>query len=93
MDPPLNAQELMNDLPWYATIALEDTWQPDAGCDVLSVVVWIMCTDRGFLASKFAAECIAGNHDPSMVLEKMRGWLVKYFTPGWRGWLAGLRVA
>ena len=57
-----------------------------------------MCTDRGFLASKFAAECIAGDHEPYMVgfmvVEKMRSFiLAKYFRPEWRGSLPGFPIA
>ena len=87
----------MNDLPYYATIALEDTWQPDTGCDVLSVVVWIVCWERGRTASKFAAQCVASNHEPSTApyepstaLEEMRRWLAKYFMPERRHWFVDL---
>ena len=86
-DPPLNTKELMDDLPYYAALALEAEGQTDTGCDVLSTVVWIACMERGYLASRFAAECIAGNHEPCMVLEKLRGCIAKYFTPGWFGFL------
>jgi hypothetical protein len=86
-DPPLNTKELMEDLPYYAALALEAEGQTDTGCDVLSIVVWIMCMERGHLASRFAAECFAGKHEPLMVLEKLRGGIAKYFTPGWCGFL------
>ena len=54
----------MDDLPYYAALALEAEGQTDTGCDVLFIVVWIVCMERGYLASRFAAECIAGNHEP-----------------------------
>ena len=50
---------------------------------MLFIVVWIMSMERGHLAFRFATECIAGNHEPSMVLEKLRKNIAKYFTPGW----------
>ena len=87
LDPPLNTKELVEDLPYFAASALEDEGQTDTGYDVLSIVVWIMYMDRGHLAPRFAAECIAGNHDLSMVLEKLRGCIAKYYTPGWGGFL------
>jgi hypothetical protein len=82
-DPPRNTKELIEDPPYYADPALDAEGRTDTGFDVLSIVVWIMCMERGHLASMFAAECIAGNHEPSMVLEKLRKNIAKYFTPGW----------
>jgi hypothetical protein len=87
LDPPLNTKELLEDLPYFAASALEDEGQTDTGCDVLSIVVWIMCMERGHLVSTFAAECFAGNHEPIMVLEKLRRCIAKYFTPGWGAFL------
>jgi hypothetical protein len=71
-DPPLNTKDVIEDLPYYADPALDAEGRTDTGFDVLSIVVWIMCMERGHLASMFAAECIAGNHEPLMVLEKLR---------------------
>ena len=41
---------------------------------------------------KFAAQCIACNHEPSTALEEMRRWLAKYFMPEWRDWFVDLPV-
>ena len=49
----------MEDLPDYA---LQDLRA--AGFDTLSIVVRIICENRGCLATKFATECIEGNHEP-----------------------------
>ena len=54
---------------------------------MLSIAVWIMRMERGHLASRFAAECIAGYHEPFMAIEKLHGCIAKYFTPGWGGFL------
>ena len=53
------------------------------GYDALFIVVWVMCEDRGRLASKFAAECTEGNHEPWLVLEKLRRGMAKHFKPEW----------
>ena len=53
----------------------------ESGFDTLSIVVWIMCEDRGSLASKFAAECVKGNQTPLVALSKLRRGISKYFKP------------
>ena len=80
---PLNTKDLIEALPYYADPALDAEGRTDTGFDVLSIVVWIMCMERGHLVSMFAAECFAGNHKPSMVIEKLRSCIAKYFTPEW----------
>ena len=52
---------------------------------MLSIVVWIMCMKRGHLVSRFAAECFAGIHEPSMATVKLRSCIAKYFTPECEG--------
>ena len=88
----MHEDKLLDDLIFHASLALEDEWQPNTGCDVLSVAVWIVCMERGRTASKFAAQCIACNHEPSTALEEMRRWLAKYFMPERRAWFVDLPV-
>jgi len=71
-------EEIMADLP--CNVVLEG-WA--TGYDALFIVVWVMCEDRGRLASKFAAECTEGNHEPWLVLEKLRRGMAKHFKPEW----------
>ena len=53
------------------------------GFETLSIVVWVLCKDRGRLASKSAAECVEGNHAPWVVLDKIRRVVAKYLKPGY----------
>jgi len=77
-DPSRTMEEIMADLPCDVVI---EGWA--TGYDALFIVVWVMCEDRGRLASKFAAECTEGNHEPWLVLEKLRRGMAKHFKPEW----------
>ena len=76
----IHGEKTMRDLPYYTLSELEAAGRT-TGYDALSIMVWIMFEYRGCSASKFAAECIGGNHEPWVVAEKLRWVMAKYFTP------------